>query len=37
MTIKRARMYIRYSTACPDDVHPARWNAILKYLQLNED
>ena len=33
MNIKRFLNYISYSTACPADIHPARWNAMLTWAK----
>jgi hypothetical protein len=32
VTVARFLVYTRYSRACPPDVHPGRWRAMLKWL-----
>ena len=35
MTIARFTNYIRYSTACPDGITPARWGGMLKWARTH--
>ena len=35
MTIARFTTYIRYSTACPDGITPARWGGMLKWARTH--
>ena len=35
MTLSRFQNYIRYSTACPKDISPERWNGMLKSVRTN--
>ena len=33
MTLARFKNYIQYSTACPDGISVARWNAMIKSVK----
>ena len=35
MTLERFLIYIRFSTECPADIFPARWKAMLRWVELN--
>lgn len=36
MTLARFLNYVQYSRECPADIYPPRWNAMLRWLELNE-
>ncbi len=35
MTLAKFITYIQYSVVCPDRIHPARWNGMIKYAKKN--